>query len=151
MAYYDSGTGHRSIFVAGMVAGGLVATGAMLFLAPTSVDKMRKRVLTKGMELQDVALGKAEDLTDTGRKLWKKQNKKLLKQARQFQDKAFDRMDDVRGTAFSRLDDARDVAYGRLDDLRGRADDRYGKVKKDSKNLLKQQKKGLGSFMGRFS
>jgi gas vesicle protein len=151
MSYYDSGTGHRSIFVAGMLAGGLVATGAMLFLAPMSGDKMRKRMLSKGMELQDVALGTAGDLTDTGKKLWKKQNKKLLKQARQMQGKAYDRMEDVRGRAFDRLDDVRQVAYGRLDDLRGRADDKYGKMRHDSKKMFKKQKKGLSGFMDRFN
>ncbi len=89
--------GYRIMFLAGVLVGGLAAAGMMLFFAPMSGKKMRKRVMARGMELQDEAVNRAEDVQDTARKLWRKQNKKLMKRAMQVKGDALDRAGDLQG------------------------------------------------------
>lgn len=120
VSMYDSGSSLRTggTFLVGLMIGGLAAAGAMLFLAPMSGKKLRSRVMDMGIGLSEQAFDKAEDVQKNARKLWRKQNKKVLSQARQYQDRAFDRIDEMRGTSKKIVDTRRKGLNGLV--LRGR-------------------------------
>ncbi len=89
--------GYRMMFLAGVLVGGLAAAGMMLFFAPMSGKKMRARMIAKGMDLQDEALDRAVDMQDTAWKLWRKQNKKLMKNAMKIKGNALDKAGELQG------------------------------------------------------
>lgn len=99
--------GYRTMFLAGVLVGGLAAAGMMLYYAPASSKKMRARMLSRGMDLQDEAKDRAEELQKQARKLLKKQNKELRKRAMEVRGTAMDMAQEYRGRGRKEMKDRR--------------------------------------------
>lgn len=131
-----------------IIIGGLVGAGIMMFYAPTTGKKMRKRLMSRGMDLRDDAMDRAGDLQKNASKLIHVQNKRLSKQAKSRLEMARDVADDLRGAAQVRLMDSTSKvtkqAKQRMGDVRDYSDDVMSRGRKVYKT---QKKKGFG-FIG---
>ncbi len=86
---------YAGVFLAGMLFGAMAAGGTTLFLTPMSGKKMRRRVRVLGQDLQDEALDRAEQVQGQVRKMWRTQNKKVVRVASDLKDNALDKAQDL--------------------------------------------------------